>query len=122
MAAQENANHERNKGKFLEKEKSFYERQSRAFAAGHKVLFLTCPLCGRGRPLRTWKGKSLFKVKPNYAIIQTRYMIGGKGHGGFYLKEDESTFVEQLAKLFPDIYDNLKREAKLLYKMFYGEA
>ena len=103
-----------------EKEKSFYDRQRNAFSGGHKVLFVTCPLCGRNRPITTWKGKTIFKAKPDYAIVQTRYIGGGKGHGGFFLKEDESVFIEGLAALFPDIYDNLKREIRTLYKMFHG--
>lgn len=103
-----------------EKDKTFLERQQRAFTEGKPVLFLTCPLCGRGRPLTTWKGKTIFNVKPDYAIVQVRYGMGGR-QGGFYLKEDESVFLEDLQASHPDIHDNLKEQVKVLYNMFWGD-
>ena len=102
-----------------EKDKTFEERQAIAFAEGKQVLFLTCPLCGRGRPVNTWKGKTVFNVKPDYAIVQVRYGKGGR-QGGFYLKEDESIFIGDLQAIHPDIYNNLKEEVKVLYEMFWG--
>lgn len=95
---------------------TYEERRAKALAEGTKVLFLTCPLCGRNRPLETYKGSSRFEVKPDYAIIQVRYG-GGRGIG-FFLSEDESIKLEDLRSTHPEVLENLKEMIGKLYEIF----
>jgi len=99
------------------KDKTYEERKARALSEGVKVLFVTCPLCGRGRPMKDrWGKEAAFNVKPDYFLIQARY---GAGRGsGFFLKEDESLKIKEVKKEYPEIYENLKKSIKELSKVF----
>ncbi len=90
---------------------TYDERKAKAMQ-GTRVLFLTCPLCGLNRPLSSYKGTASFQVKPDYAIIQVRYG-GGKGIG-FFLDQEESINLQELAKHYPDVLENLKEQVSQL--------
>lgn len=91
--------------------------RNRAFAEGTKSLFVTCPMCGRNRPLKDKWGKGAhFVVKPDYALIQARYSIG-RG-SGFFLKEDESLSIDQVKDEFPEIYEEIKAAVEQLHDLF----
>lgn len=96
------------------KEASYTERRAKALS-GARVEYLTCPLCGRNRPLKMWGKQTTFEVKPNYDIIQIRYG-GGRGVG-FFLSEGEGTKIEDLQRAYPEVYENLKREVEKLYAL-----
>ena len=99
------------------RDKTYEERKAKAFATGKKVLFVTCPLCGRGRPMQDrWGNKAKFKVKPEYFIIQARY--GSGRASGFFLKDDESLGIDDVKKEYPGIYNNIKRSVQQLAKLF----
>ena len=103
-----------------EKDKTYDERREKALREGKKYLYITCPLCGLSRPLRSYKGSVRFTVKPDFAIIQARYGTGGRGQG-FFLKEDESLSLSDVKKKYPDVYENLRLEVKRLATMFKRE-
>lgn len=104
-------------------ERVIEEKRRHAFEHGKRVEYLTCPLCGRNKPLHTWKGKTSFVIKPDYAIIQVRYGGGkdesGKGIG-FWLKLEESTNLSKLSANYPEVFENLKDSIIELYESFLG--
>ena len=85
---------------------------------GSRIEYLTCPLCGRNRPLKMWNKQTAFEVKPDYAIIQIRYG-GGRG-SGFVLSLEESTKLEDLEREYPEVYSNLKAEVEKLHKLLFS--
>jgi Na+-transporting NADH:ubiquinone oxidoreductase subunit NqrE len=97
------------------REANYEDRKAKAMT-GAKVLFLTCPLCGLNRPLKTYKGNTRFEVKRDYAIIQVRYG-GGRGIG-FFLAEDESIKLKDLMEEYPDVLGNLKEQLIALVQVF----
>lgn len=98
------------------KKAATYEERRAQALSGTKVLYLTCPLCGLNRPLKTYKGSTQFQVKPDYAIIQVRYG-GGRGIG-FFLSEEESIKLEDLRDTHPKVFDNLKEQITILHEIF----
>ena len=94
----------------------YQERKSKAYASGSRVEYVTCPLCGRNRPLIMWNKETRFEVKPDYAIIQVRYG-GGRG-SGFFLSESESVKLDRLKQEYPELFENLKSEIEKLHKIF----
>ena len=96
---------------------SYEERRAKA-SSGARIEYLTCPLCGRNRPLIMWGKQTRFEVKPDYAIIQVRYG-GGRGVG-FFLSLEESTNIEDLEREYPKVYENLKGEIELLYNLLFS--
>ncbi|MHC1628265.1 MAG: hypothetical protein ACXQTI_05500 [Candidatus Nezhaarchaeales archaeon] len=94
---------------------TYEERKAKALTEGTRVEYLTCPLCGLNRPLEKWGKPTVFKVKPDYAIIQVRYG-GGRGRG-FFLNEKESIKLEDLKNHYPDVFENLKEEVEKLYEI-----
>ena len=98
------------------KQETYEERKAKALTDGARVEYLSCPLCGRNQPLNTYKGQTLFQVKPDYAIIQVRYG-GGRGIG-FFLVLEESTTIEDLRSEYPEVADNLKEQISRLYEIF----
>ena len=77
------------------------------------VEYLTCPLCGINRTFHTKdRGDRRFEVKPTYDIIQRR-AGGGRGYG-FRRLEGQGVKLEDLRHEFPDVYENLLREARRL--------
>ncbi len=96
---------------------SYEERRAKA-SSGARIEYLTCPLCGRNRPLIMWGKQTRFEVKPDYAIIQVRYG-GGRGVG-FFLSLEESINIEDLEREYPKVYENLKGEIELLYNLLFS--
>jgi len=96
---------------------SYEERRAKA-SSGARIEYLTCPLCGRNRPLIMWGKQTRFEVKPDYAIIQVRYG-GGRGVG-FFLSLEESINIEDLEREYPKVYENLKDEIELLYNLLFS--
>ena len=96
---------------------SYEERRAKA-SSGARIEYLTCPLCGRNRPLIMWGRQTRFEVKPDYAIIQVRYG-GGRGVG-FFLSLEESINIEDLEREYPKVYENLKGEIELLYNLLFS--
>jgi len=89
------------------------ERRQYALEQGTRTQYLTCPLCGRNRPL---KDSTRFEVKPDYALVQTR-AGGGEimtQHGGmsvgWWLVEDESLSMEEVREQYPEVWANLIEE------------
>lgn len=97
------------------KQATYEERRAKALS-GARVEYVTCPLCGFGRPLKTYKGDTRFEIKPDYAIVQVRYG-GGRGIG-FFLVPEESVKVEDLRSMYPEVLDNLKEEIARLHEVF----
>ena len=91
-----------------ERDETYETRRNKALSQGTRVEFITCPLCGRNRPLEMWGNEVRFEVKPDYAIIQVRYG-GGRG-SGFFLNENESVKLEEMKEKYPELYINLKNE------------
>ena len=96
---------------------SYEERRAKA-SSGARIEYLTCPLCGRNRPLIMWGKQTRFEVKPDYAIVQVRYG-GGRGVG-FFLSLEESINIEDLEREYPKVYENLKGEIGLLYNLLFS--
>jgi len=95
-----------------------YEERRAKASSGARIEYLTCPLCGRNRPLIMWGKQTRFEVKPDYAIIQVRYG-GGRGVG-FFLSLEESINIEDLEREYPKVYENLKGEIELLYNLLFS--
>lgn len=100
---------------YQKKQATYDERKAKAMA-GTRILYLTCPLCGLNRPLKTYKGDTKFQIKPDYAIIQVRYG-GGRGVG-FFLSQDESIKLEELRGTYPEVLENLKHQIAELHRVF----
>jgi hypothetical protein len=95
---------------------TYDERKKISLKEGKEVTFLTCPLCGRNRPLNIWGRRAVFEFKPDYAIIQIR-KGGGRGYGFFLvldksLKLNDPEFLEK----YWDVFLNLKEEVRKLYE------
>ncbi len=100
-----------------ERDLTYEERKEEALAFGKKVLYITCPLCGRNRVLNPHeKDQTRFEVKPDFLLIQARYG-GGRG-SGFFLNKDESLSLEEVKEQYPDLYENIKRELARLIAIF----
>jgi len=95
---------------------TYEERKAKALSEGTRVEYISCPLCGRNRPLIVWDEETRFEVKPNYAIVQVRYG-GGRGIG-FFLNEEESIYLQSMREQYPELLDNLKEEIAKLYELF----
>jgi hypothetical protein len=108
---------ERKKKSREKRDETYDARKKKALSEGKKVLFITCPLCGRGRPLKIQGKKQVrFVVKPDYFLVQARY---GAGRGsGFFLRDDESLSVADVKKHYPALYKNLKESIGELAKIF----
>ena len=94
---------------------TYEARKAQALTEGVDVHYLTCPLCGRGRPLNAeWRkgGETRFEFKPDYFLIQHR-KGGGRGIG-FFLVPEGSLTLEEANMEHPEIISNLKQEAQRL--------
>ena len=99
------------------KQRTYEDRKAIAFSSGTKVLYVTCPLCGRSRVLTdNWGNTASFNVKEDFAIIQVRYG-GGRGIG-FFIKPDECLSISEVKEQYPEIYDNLKSSIQELAQIF----
>lgn len=87
-------------------------RKAQALRDGKEVTFLTCPLCGRSRPLRMWGKTTEFQVKPDYAVVTTR--IGGGRRIGFFRLEEKDVKVGDLKEAYPLVYANLLENVREL--------
>ncbi len=87
-------------------------RKAQAFAEGKEVSYLTCPLCGRSRPLRMWKKDTRFQVKPGYAIVTTRK--GGGRRIGFFRLKEKDVKLPDLKEAYPLVYANLLENVREL--------
>ena len=102
----------------MEEKLSHEERKALAFKLGKKYSYLICPLCGKSKPMKTWKGKTVFDIDDDPEIIQFRMCRGGRGIGGFYKNEDESIFLSHLKEKNPELLQNLNEQlGKLLNKV-----
>ena len=100
-----------------ERDRTVEERKQHALAFGTRVLYITCPLCGRNKPLNPHeREQTRFEVKPDFFLIQVRYG-GGKG-SGFFLNKEESLSIEEVKEEYPDLYENLKEQVALLSEIF----
>lgn len=81
------------------------QRKAQALRKGKEVSFLTCPLCGRSRPLKMWNKTTSFQVKPAYAIISTRK--GGGRRIGFFRIPEKDVPLRDLKEAYPLVYANL---------------
>ena len=100
-----------------ERDETYEERKQDALEFGTKVLYITCPLCGRNRVLHPHKQpQTRFEVKPDYLLLQARYG-GGKG-SGFFLNKEESLSIEEVKEQYPELYENLQRELARLVDLF----
>lgn len=89
-------------------------RRAKALVDGKEVVFLTCPLCGKNRPLQNKKGeKARFQIKPDYALITTRK--GGGRRIGFFRLPDKDVNLTELKELYPDVFWNLYDNVKELF-------
>ena len=89
------------------------ERRVQALAWGSEVIFLTCPLCGRNRPLKTHGKPTRFKVKPDYAVITVRK--GGGRRIGFFRLPEKDLKLSELKEAYPEVYMNLKESIEELH-------
>lgn len=100
------------------KDETYEERKKEAFKTGTRIEYLTCPLCGRNKVMNDrWGRSAKFEVKPDYAIVQIRYGLGGRKAGGFFLKLDECIMFDDLKDDYPAIWKNLKAEVTKLDKL-----
>ena len=100
-----------------ERDRTYENRREEALAFGTRVLYITCPLCGRNRVLNPHeREQTRFEVKPDFFLIQVRY--GGGKRSGFFLNKEESLSIAEVKEQYPDLYENLKEQVVLLSKIF----
>jgi len=97
------------------------ERRQKAFKEGKRYYSIVCPLCLKSNVKREIKNEYLFKTDDNPEIIQTRYLLGGRGTGGFFKNEKESIRLDVLRQSRPNLWENLKIEIGKLNEKFSSE-
>ena len=78
------------------REATYAERQAAAFASGRFIYFLSCPVCGMGKPLKRHDraDTKFVDLNPDHPILQKRY--GGGRNMGWFTKKDESLTLQDL--------------------------
>jgi len=90
------------------------QRRIEAMKTGKEILWLNCPLCGKGRPLHSRKGDARFAVKLDYGVVMVRK--GGGNRIGFFRVEGSEVTIQELEEAHPEVFENLKVEVAKLHE------